>query len=210
MKKTRSKKDRASPSVIDLSVFVPAYITLIGNRWARSSSALYRKHFGIGIVEWRLMVLLANEPWIQASRVDEVIGMDKGAVSRTARVLAERGLLALRKSAADPRRREMDLTAAGRALHDQIIGITLARENRLLAGLSVKERETLVGFLGKMQANLNSLELSEDEFAAAMGPSYKKKRGKKKASKRKPSSKKPGTKKAGAKKVSKKKTSRRG
>lgn len=154
----RAKKKTSK--VIDLSRYVPAFITLIGNRWARSSSALYRKHFGIGIVEWRLIVLLANEPWIQASRVDEVVGMDKGAVSRSARFLKELGLLQLRRNASDPRRREMALTAAGRRLHDQIIGISLNREKCLLAGFSRKDKDTLIALLTRMQANLNALDLT--------------------------------------------------
>ena len=83
--------DEQAGSGIDLVQYVPSFVTVVANKWARSSSALYLNLFGIGIVDWRLMGLLAVEPWIQASRVDEVVGMDKGAVSRSLQTLEKRG-----------------------------------------------------------------------------------------------------------------------
>lgn len=145
-------------SPIDLHRYVPSYITLIGNRWSRSSSSLYLKRFGIGIVEWRLMVLLAIEPWIQASRVDEVIGLDKAAVSRSLRLLEKRGLAVTRPNSVDPRRREMALTSSGRQLHDEVAALALARERNLLAGLSSREKDLLLGLLGRLQENLAILD----------------------------------------------------
>jgi DNA-binding MarR family transcriptional regulator len=144
-------------SIIDLPRYVPAYITVVANKWSRSSSARYLRLFEIGIVDWRLMSLLAIEPWIQASRVDEVVGMDKGAVSRSLRTLEKRGLAMTRRNAVDPRRREMALTPAGRAMHDEIAEIALDRERRLLKGFSEQEKEVLLGFLARMRNNVSEL-----------------------------------------------------
>ena len=144
-------------SAISLPHYVPSYITVVANKWARSSSALYLRLFGIGIVDWRLISLLAIEPWIQASRVDEVVGMDKGAVSRSLRQLEKRGLAMTRRNAVDPRRREMALTPAGRALHDEIAEIALERERLLLKGFSQQEKDVLLGLLARMRGNLADL-----------------------------------------------------
>jgi len=157
----RRSNGRSSNSAIALSKYVPAFITLIGNRWSRSSSALYSRRFGIGIVEWRLMVLLAIEPWIQATRVDEVVGLDKGAVSRSARFLEQRGLLTMRRNSVDPRRREMALTPAGRRMYNRIAAVALKREERLLAGLKANEKDLLIALLTKIQANLDTLDSDE-------------------------------------------------
>ena len=141
-------------SSISLPRYVPSYITVIANKWARSSSALYLRLYKIGIVDWRLMSLLAIEPWIQASRVDEVVGMDKGAVSRSLRRLEKRGLAMTRRNVVDPRRREMALTPAGRELHDEIAEIALERERLLLKGFSQEEKDVILGLLARMRGNL--------------------------------------------------------
>lgn len=160
---------RQSPIVLER--YVPAFITFIANKWSRSSSSFYRRHFGIGMVEWRLMVLLAIEPWITAARADAVIGMDKAAVSRSVRELEKRGLVALRPNEVDPRRREMALTAEGRRLHDRVAVVALERERRLLACLSADEREVLIGMLDRIHRNLPKvnapLAVAPDERGAA-------------------------------------------
>ena len=160
--------DEQAGTGIDLAQYVPSNITVVANKWARSSSALYLHLFGIGIVDWRLMGLLAVEPWIQASRVDEVVGMDKGAVSRSLHTLEKRGLAMTRRNVDDPRRREMALTAAGRELHDKLAKIALEREGRLLKGFSAEEKQVLLGFLGRMRANLSGFCNTEAEIDTYM------------------------------------------
>jgi len=163
------EEEVAAGSAIDLSRYVPSYITLIANKWARNASALYIREFGIGIVDWRLMSLLAIEPWIQASRVDEVVGMDKGAVSRSLRGLEKSGLVMTRRNVVDPRRREMALTPAGREMHDKIARIALARESVLLSGFSEEERDVLLGFMVRMRRNLSELQDADYELIGSAG-----------------------------------------
>ena len=155
---TAKADDAPAGSAIKLAGYVPAFITVIANKWARSSSALYLREFGIGIVDWRLMSLLAIEPWIQASRVDEVVGMDKGAVSRSLNTLERLGLAQTRRNAVDPRRREMALTPKGKDMHDEIADIALARERRLLKGFSREEKRVLLKLLARMRGNLGELD----------------------------------------------------
>lgn len=143
---------------IDLSRYTPAFLNRLSNRWSHASSQLYRKKFGIGISEWRLMVLLACEPWSQATRVDEVIGMDKSAVSRTLRSLELRGLATTRPNSVDPRRREMALTREGLRLHDQIAELALSRVAQLLDGFSEEEVDQLFVFLNRLEANLDRMD----------------------------------------------------
>jgi len=156
--------DEQAGTGIDLAQYVPSYITVVANKWARSSSALYLHLFGIGIVDWRLMGLLAIEPWIQASRVDEVVGMDKGAVSRSLHALEKRGLVTTRRNVDDPRRREMALTTAGREMHDKLARIAIEREGRLLKGFSADEKQILLGFMARMRANLSDFCNTEAEI----------------------------------------------
>jgi DNA-binding MarR family transcriptional regulator len=154
MAKTRSSGHRNDEVTLDLPNYFPAIMTAVANQWSRESAALYLKEFNVTLVEWRLMALMAVEDWITASRVDAVIGMDKASVSRGVRLLEHRGLVETRPSALDPRRREMNLTPAGRALQSRIAKVASAREARMLDCLDARERATLIALLARVRENM--------------------------------------------------------
>jgi DNA-binding MarR family transcriptional regulator len=151
----------ASGPVLDLRRYVPAAMTNLANKLSRGASALYRRNFGVGIIEWRVMAQLAIEPDITASRVCSVIGINKAAVSRSLAFMNGKGLVASRP-ASDGRQQLLHLTAAGRALHDRIIVVALERERRLLGTLSTAERETLRSLLGRLHENLTDVDAPLD------------------------------------------------
>ena len=145
---------RRSPHALDLEHYVPAYLTYLANKVSASASAFYRPKFGIGIADWRIMAMLAAEPWIVAARIVDATGMDKGAVSRSLRHLAEAGLVELCADESHGRRQLVALTHKGLALHDRIVKLAIEREQQLLKGLSAEEREVLLGFLMRMRAQV--------------------------------------------------------
>lgn len=143
--------------VLDLTRYVPALLTFVSNKLSRSGSALYRRHFGVGIIEWRILAMLAVEPSIPATRICQVIGLDKGPVSRSLALMERRGLVTIRADQADTRRRLATLTPAGHALHDRIIVVALERERRLLSCLTAEQRATLVELLNLLHDNLGAV-----------------------------------------------------
>jgi DNA-binding MarR family transcriptional regulator len=96
--------------VLDLERYVPALITFIANKLSRSATVLYQKRFGVNVTEWRILVLLAIELGIPASRICHVIGFDKGPVSRTLSTMQERGLVAIKTDPKDGRTHSISLT----------------------------------------------------------------------------------------------------
>jgi DNA-binding MarR family transcriptional regulator len=129
---------------LDLERYVPAFIT-------------YQDKFGINVTEWRMMSLLAIEPGIAAARICQVIGFDKGPVSRTLAAMQKRGLIAIRTDPDDGRTHMISLTAKGRATHDKVIVTALERERRLLACLSRAEQEVLIDLLRRLHDNLGAV-----------------------------------------------------
>ena len=140
--------------VIDLERYVPALITFIANKLSRSATVLYQKRFGVNVTEWRILVLLAIEPGIPASRICHVIGFDKGPVSRTLSIMQQRGLVAIKSDPMDGRTHSISLTPKGRAIHDDIMVVALERESRLLGCLQKEEREVLINLLARVHGNL--------------------------------------------------------
>ena len=84
---------RTSAHALNLDNYVPAYLTYLAGKISSSASATYRPKFGVGITDWRIMALLATEPWISAGRICDVIGLDKAAVSRSVRAMKLNGLV---------------------------------------------------------------------------------------------------------------------
>ena len=143
-----------SGPLLDLERYVPALITFIANKLSRTATVLYQKRFDVNVTEWRILVLLAIEPGISAARICHVIGFDKGPVSRTLSIMRERGLVTIKTDPKDGRTHSISLTPKGREIHDQIIGVALERERRLLSCLQHDEREMLIRLLARVHGNL--------------------------------------------------------
>ncbi|MCY0966283.1 MarR family winged helix-turn-helix transcriptional regulator [Parathalassolituus penaei] len=142
------------PLKLDLDRYLPALITFLANKLSSGASNCYRNHFGVGIVEWRMLALLAVEDGITANRVCQVIGLDKAAVSRAVKQLESQQLITAIPDPADCRRTHLRLTAAGCDMHNRIIKVALARESQLLADLSDDEVDQLVSLLLRISARV--------------------------------------------------------
>ena len=152
--------------VIDLERYVPAYFVWIANKLTRGASQNYLNLFGVGAEVWRCMVLLAIHETVSAQQVSQIIGMDKASVSRCFKQMADKKLIALELDPTDGRLRMASLTLHGRHVHDQILGIAMARERALLEVLDAQDRETLIRLLKRLHENLPAVEVATQNFIA--------------------------------------------
>ncbi|WP_434765923.1 MarR family winged helix-turn-helix transcriptional regulator [Pseudomonas triticicola] len=139
---------------LNLSRYVPALLNFLSNKLSAGASQCYRKHFGIGVVEWRMLSMLAVEDDITANRISQTIGLDKSAVSRSLQTLEKAGHIRSQVDTKDARRNTVSLTASGKALHARVLNVALERERRLLSGLSEAEVDTLIELLGRLHAQV--------------------------------------------------------
>jgi len=136
----------------DLEGFLPYRLSLLTNTISQGIAARYRDAFGISVTEWRILAVLGRFPGLTASEVVERTAMDKVAVHRGVKALAERGLLERQTDGADRRRQNLYLTpSTGQPLVHEIIPRALAFERDLLGALSAKESATLQTLLDKLQ-----------------------------------------------------------
>ena len=160
---------RISPYALNLDNYVPAYLTYLAGKISSSASATYRPKFGVGITDWRIMALLATEPWISAGRVCDVIGLDKAAVSRSVRGMKSKRIVEIRQIDEEQSRHLVALTRKGLNLHDSIVKLSLAREQQLLRNFSMAERKILLNFLSRMHAQVIDDDLSPKRTRGATG-----------------------------------------
>ena len=148
---------RGGRAVIDTDRYIPYFLAAVNNALSRSASAQYRRAFGLGIGEWRVISMLAIEPGIPAARICEVISLDKAAVSRSLNRLDHMGYLVATPSPSDPRRRAWSLNPAGLALHDRILETALAREEQLIQGTDPADLQTFLRVMRQMRRNVRNM-----------------------------------------------------
>jgi len=140
---------------IDLKIHIPTLVAICANRMSRAASRFYRERYGIGIVEWRVLMFIGHRVETSANRICRETDLDKGAVSRSLNVLERRGFIRSREDGSDNRRRNIVLTNKGHALHDDIVPIALARERRLVAGMTPRQVKIFVATIQHLQGRIS-------------------------------------------------------
>lgn len=141
-------------AVIDTATYIPYFLVSVNNPLSRGASQFYLDNFGIGIVEWRVISMLATEPGIPASRICSVISLDKGATSRALTNLHRLELATFKAAPADPRKKTWWLNEEGYHLHDRLIEIALERERKLIEGADPGDLEAFLRVMRIMRRNV--------------------------------------------------------
>lgn len=138
--------------VINHGRYIPALINFLGNKLSAGASSSYRREFGVGITEWRILSMLASEDACTAQQICQFFDLDKGLVSRTLKSLVDNGSVTVAADPGGDNRRIVLLTRSGRALHDRIIELALDREKVLLDCLAPNEVDVLIDLLRRLLA----------------------------------------------------------
>lgn len=135
-----------------LDQHLPALLTWINNKFSADASRLFRRKFGIGIADWRVIAFLGVHSIGTSAEMSEFLGMDKAAVSRCAAFLQERGLIRVYER--NGRSVSFCLSEAGNTLYRRMLKIAFDREARLMTGLKPEEIELLLRLLNRLHSNL--------------------------------------------------------
>src|SRR5262245_30350280 len=149
--------------ILDLNCHIATKVAVFANRLSRSASRFYRAKYGIGVVEWRLMMFIGRAVETRANRICSETDLDKGPVSRSLGTLQRTGNVSPREDGCDSRRNNVALTAKGRALHDELVPIALDRQSELVADLSLAEIATFAGLIDRLQSKVAGGEPGPDE-----------------------------------------------
>ncbi|WP_161981556.1 MarR family winged helix-turn-helix transcriptional regulator [Aurantiacibacter suaedae] len=146
-----SSEDRKQEPTVNRHTFVPHYLGVLSNNFIWSQSRFFLEAYGTGVNEIRVISVLADCPNLTATGLCDALVMNKSIVSRTVRDLLQKGLI---QSDGTGRKQQLTLTDEGYVLNARIVKISLAREKRLLNGLSESDKVILLGYLARMAKNL--------------------------------------------------------
>ncbi|WP_378943242.1 MarR family winged helix-turn-helix transcriptional regulator [Paracoccus sp. R86501] len=148
-------RDRDGTRILDIDHYAPFLLNAVSNAWSRNTSAIYRRDFGLSLVDWRIIAMLNIEPGITASRICDVIRLDKAAVSRSLKHLSEKELLRTQQPSNDPRKRLWWLSEAGLKTHDTLLAVALSCEEGLLSGVAAGDLDIFLKVMRQMLHNID-------------------------------------------------------
>ena len=146
-----------------LERFLPYRLSVLMLRISNAIARSYERRFRLSVPEWRVMAVLGRFGPLSANGVAEKTQMDKVRVSRAVARLMTAGRVSRRTDRLDRRRSILALTAAGEAIHREIVPHAERVEARLLAGLDEAERAALDRLLAKLEARAETPFVAEGD-----------------------------------------------
>jgi DNA-binding MarR family transcriptional regulator len=133
----------ARDTPLRLEEFLPYRLNVVATLVSQALSKIYVERHAIGVPEWRVLVTLGQYGVMTAKAIGAHSHMHKTKVSRAVAVLERRKLVVRKSNNADLRESLLSLTAAGRAMYEDLAPIALEFSRKLTGVLSASERQTL-------------------------------------------------------------------
>ncbi len=126
---------------LKLEHFLPYQLNVVSSLVSRALSQVYARRYAIGVPEWRVVVTLGQHGVMTAKAIGAHTHMHKTKVSRAVALLEKRRLTTRRANRDDMREAFLSLTAAGRAMYEEVAPQALDFARRLTEILTPNDRE---------------------------------------------------------------------
>lgn len=113
--------------------------------------------YGITKREWRLIGTLARFGRLLSSELAREVHLERARTSKAVTALVAKGLATRRPRPNDRRRVDIELTAAGRALHDELLPLVAHLNVEILSVLAPDEVERLDRMMALLQAKAEQI-----------------------------------------------------
>lgn len=144
--------------------FLTTVTSRAANALRRSITVPYADRHGLSVSEWRLLSVLTEAR--EMSFADLVVASvsDKAMVSRTLRLLQERGWVEVEHQGSNPRWKQIvcRITPAGRALHRKVMPQARRAQAAMIRRMSAQERVVVYRALKMLRAIGEALEANGD------------------------------------------------
>jgi DNA-binding MarR family transcriptional regulator len=129
-------------------------IVCLGVRLERGASFYYRRQWGVGATEYRVIMAMGRGGECNVAGVAAEADIDKSAASRALRTLKSKGVVSIQ---ADGRASVATLTKNGVALYRDIKAASQKREKRFTRGFTAAEANRLKTDLQRLLRNINPI-----------------------------------------------------
>ncbi len=137
---------------LKLDQFLPYQLNVAASLTSLALARVYARRYSIGVPEWRVLVTLGQYGVMTAKAIGAHTHMHKTKVSRAVTLLEKRRLLLRRANRDDMREAFLSLTAAGRAMYQELAPHALDFARRLTEILTPGDREAFDRALQQLTA----------------------------------------------------------
>ena len=138
---TTSSAAAAADAPLKLEQFLPYKLNVVASLVSLALSRVYARRYRIGVPEWRVLVTLGQYGVMTGKAIGAHTHMHKTKVSRAVAFLEKRKLLVRRANRSDMRESFLSLTAAGRAMYEELAPHALDFARRLTEILKPADRD---------------------------------------------------------------------
>ena len=140
-----------------LEEFLPYRLNVVASLTSQALSRVYADRYGIGVPEWRVLVTLGQYGTMTGKAVGAHSHMHKTKVSRAVALLETRKLLTRRANRDDMREHLLALTAAGRAIYQDLVPVASAFARRLTEAVDPADRAAFDRALARLTERAGKL-----------------------------------------------------
>ena len=110
----------------------------------RQSDQVLQERLGIGMSQFKILMMLQNNPNVQQRKLAECLGQTEASISRQIKLLCEKGLLAIRVNPKSRREHITVPTVKGLKMTNAAIEVLEQYHTPMLELISEKQRQQLV------------------------------------------------------------------
>jgi DNA-binding MarR family transcriptional regulator len=131
---------QGAETALRLEDFLPYRLNVVASLVSQALSRVYSGRYGIGVPEWRVLVTLGQFGVMTGKQIGAHSHMHKTKVSRAVAHLEMRKLVARKANREDKREAFLSLTAAGRAVYEDLAPSALEFARRLTEVIEPADR----------------------------------------------------------------------
>ncbi len=137
--------------ILDATAIPVGYrLAFLTNFWREPLLRWMERETGIIRPELTVLMCLSFHRDLNARDICEITEQPSNTVSRAVGSLEEKGYITRERDAVDTRRRVLNITEAGQAVHDRLLTRFAEAEAKMLETLTPQEVETLTALLDKL------------------------------------------------------------
>ncbi len=128
----------------------PGHLIRRAHQLAWSKFVKHTSSTGLTAVQFGILLSVLEFPAIDATRIAELLSIDKTTIGDIIQRLVNKGLLLRETNAKDKRSKRVELTDEGRRVVQEVIRVRAAIADDILSPLTPRERATLIKLLRKL------------------------------------------------------------
>ena len=143
-------EDNIHPSVSSIRDLLSFKVARFSALNQRLGGYWIKEVFDLNLNDWRILGLVAASASISFKELKTILCMDKGQLSRSVKLLVERGYISTEFSKDDARALDLRITKVGRKLSKEILLFSKQRNDVAVQCLNKKECEVFLATLKKL------------------------------------------------------------